>query len=101
MQQIEEQTLNTYEYSQVDKLNKLELWAIKQKVNHLRGEVLTIIDAVLGGNDSLKPTKDLVHRAFTGHETVLHNMAYDGSKLSEEDNDPNSDNEVRWGNGVK
>jgi len=81
MQEITKDTVDSYEYQQADNFNQLDLWMIKQKVNHLRGEILTIIDAVLGGSESLKPTKDLIHRAFTGHETVLYNMAYDGSVL--------------------
>ena len=75
-----------YLYTNADKLNPLDLWRVKVKIEHLRGEVLTIIDAVLGGDDRLKSTKDLIHSAFNGHQGVVYKMGYQDSILEKQEN---------------
>lgn len=85
LQEIKKETLDSHMYQNDALLNGLRYWMVEQKVGHLRGEILTIIDAVLGGDDRLKSTKDLIHRAFNGHTGVLHDMAYTDSELEQQE----------------
>jgi hypothetical protein len=82
MNEIKEETIDTEEFIHAGELFPIDLWMIKQKNNHCRGEILTVLDAVLGGDPRLKSTKDLVHNAFNGLDSVLHTMAYTGSEYA-------------------
>lgn len=82
---------NQYYYDKQEQLNKLDLWRVSVKNEHLRGRVLTIIEAVLGGDDRLKSTKDLIHGEFNSHQGVIYEMAYSESLLQAEEQSQTSE----------
>ena len=83
--EVTQDTAESYEFEHALELHRLHFWEIKQKMNHLRGEILTIVEASLGDDVRLKAVKDLIHNDFNGSEGVLWELAYTYSDLYEKD----------------